>query len=66
VNVHYVKSSFCPAGACVEAGILNNGDVAVIDGKDRGKGPYVFTAQEWVAFVRGVKNDEFDFGLPGL
>jgi hypothetical protein len=45
VNVHYVKSSFCPAAACVEAGILSNGDIAVIDGKDRGKGPYVFTAK---------------------
>lgn len=66
MNVQYIKSSFCPAGACVEAAMLVTGDVELRDGKNHAKESHVFTAQEWVAFVRGVKSDEFNFNLPDL
>jgi hypothetical protein len=52
-------SSFCSGGACVEVGMLPRGAVAVRDSKDRSS-ELIFTADEWVAFVAGVKNGEFD------
>ncbi|MBW0008702.1 MAG: DUF397 domain-containing protein, partial [Pseudonocardiales bacterium] len=29
--------------------------------KDRTRDPLMFDAQEWAAFISGVKNGEFDF-----
>ncbi len=54
------KSSFSePNGSCVEVGHAP-GHVAVRDTKDRSKGMHVFTADEWTAFLDGVKGGEFD------
>lgn len=58
--VQYKSSSFCSVGACVEVGRLPNGRVAVRDGKDPAGAPLVFTAEEWHAFVAGVRHGEFD------
>jgi hypothetical protein len=58
--IEFRASSFCSAGTCVEVGRLPNGRVAVRDGKGSGGEPLVFTAQEWSAFVAGVKRGEFD------
>lgn len=58
--VRYVRSSFCSQVGCVEVGRLPNGRVAVRDGKYCDGEPLVFTAQEWAAFVAGVKRGEFD------
>lgn len=54
-------SSFCTSGGCVEVALLPDGRVAVRDGKDRDRLPYVFSADEWRAFTAGVKGGEFDF-----
>ena len=54
-------SSFCSGGGCVEVGSLPGGSVAVRDAKDpERRSSLVFTADEWSAFVAGVKNGEFD------
>lgn len=58
------RSSFCGDGSCVEVSALQDGTIAVRDGKNRDQSQHVFTADEWTAFVRGVKAGEFDFGLP--
>ena len=48
-------------GGCVEIGQLPDGGVSVRAGTDRQSGPVLtFTREEWVAFVAGVKNGEFD------
>lgn len=47
------------AKLCVEVA-QKNGLVAVRDSKDPKKNTLVFTSDEWVAFVRGVKSGEFD------
>jgi hypothetical protein len=60
----YRRSSFCPAQACVEARLLTDGNIAVRDSKDVDKDPHVFTPAEWLAFLQGVKNGEFDFDSP--
>ncbi|MEU4214059.1 DUF397 domain-containing protein [Actinoplanes sp. NPDC026623] len=46
-------------GDCVEVAITDEG-VAVRDTKDRDKPPHIYTHSEWVAFVGGVKDGEFD------
>jgi len=53
-------SSFCSWGDCVEVGLQSDGTVAVRDTKDPERVTLSFTAEEWSAFVAGVKNGEFD------
>ena len=54
-------SSFCDGGGCVEVGHRPDGSVIVRDSKDTARSTALaFTADEWVAFVRGVKAGEFD------
>jgi hypothetical protein len=61
VEVAFKKSSFStPNGDCVEAALRPSGGVYVRDTKDRNKPPHEFTADEWNAFVKGVKAGEFD------
>lgn len=48
-------------GSCFEIARLRPDRIGVRDTKDNGAGPIlVFTQQEWVAFVGGVKAGEFD------
>ena len=54
-------SSECTGGAGVEVSPLPDGGAAVRDTKDRAREPLTFDRQEWVDFVLGVKNGEFDF-----
>jgi hypothetical protein len=53
------RSSYCGGGSCVEVA-RTDGGVALRDSKAPWKEEHVFTAEEWVAFVRGVKAGEFD------
>lgn len=55
------KSSFSGSGnACVEVADLGSGR-AVRDSKDLSGGtPLTFTADEWSAFIAGVRAGEFD------
>jgi hypothetical protein len=57
----YRMSSRCTGGGCVEVAPLPDGGAAVRDTKDRAREPFMFDRQEWVDFVSGVKNGEFDF-----
>lgn len=48
-------------GQCVEVAMLDGGNVALRDSKDKGSGPIlVFTAGEWEAFIAGARGGEFD------
>ncbi|MBS2966572.1 DUF397 domain-containing protein [Actinocrinis puniceicyclus] len=47
-------------GACVEVADLPDGGVAVRDSKDPDGPKLVFTGPEWLAFIGGVKDGEFD------
>jgi len=59
--VQYKRSSFCNFGDCVEVGHLPDGSFAVRDTKDpQRRTELTFTRDEWDAFVKGVKNGEFD------
>jgi len=45
----------------VEVAPLPDGGAVVRDSKNRDREPFTFDRQEWVDFVLGVKNGEFDF-----
>lgn len=61
-STNFRKSSFSnPRGECVEVAFGPDGEVFVRDTKDDGVGPVLeFTAGEWDAFLKGVRNNEFD------
>ena len=63
VDTGFRRSSYCGSGSCVEVSPLDNGAVAVRDSKNLALPPHTFTADEWTAFVLGVKSGEFDFGV---
>jgi Domain of unknown function (DUF397) len=48
------------AQGCVETAFLPDGHVAVRDSKDRSGPALVYTPREWDAFIKGVKDGEFD------
>lgn len=45
---------------CVETAFLPDGSVAVRDSKDRSGPALVYTRGEWLAFLSGAKDGEFD------
>jgi uncharacterized protein DUF397 len=53
------KSTLSSHNGCVEVALAQN-EVAVRDSKDRGGPVLHFTAQEWEAFLSGVRNGEFE------
>jgi Domain of unknown function (DUF397) len=61
VESSWRKSSFSFAnGNCLEASSAS-ASVLVRDTKNHGRGPVLrFTADEWDAFIGGVRNGEFD------
>jgi hypothetical protein len=60
-NADWRKSSFSGGngGGCVEVARNLHGIVAVRDSKDRQGPALVFTSAEWLAFLDGVRADEF-------
>ena len=60
-NSHWIKSSLSFSnGNCVEVASLPHGEIGVRDSKDS-QGPVLrFTSSEWHAFLKGVRNGEFD------
>lgn len=56
------KATFSSGGDnCVEVGFAEDGRVGLRDTELDGHGPtLVFTAGEWDAFLRGVKDGQFD------
>lgn len=58
-QVQFRKSSFCSFSGCVEVAQLTDGGVAVRDSKDPSRPALEFTAEEWSAFVAGVRAGEF-------
>ena len=58
--IEFKISSFCNWGDCVEVGAASDGAVHLRDSKDVDRRTLIFTREEWVAFVKGVKAGEFD------
>lgn len=59
----FQKSSYSNAD-CVEAMMRTEDGAVLVRHSQQPDGPvHAFTAGEWRAFVAGVKDGEFDFGL---
>jgi hypothetical protein len=57
----WLRSRYCDANACVEAALVEGGDVLLRDSKDS-NGPILrFTWDEWSVFVAGVRGGDFQF-----
>ena len=54
------KSSRCSNGTCIEVAKVG-GQYLIRDGKNPNQAAHSFTEAEWLAFVAGVKADEFRF-----
>lgn len=62
-DLPFRKSSHSqPDGGCVEVGVTD-GLLRVRDSKNPNGPQLAFTAREWDAFVRGVRDGEFDLHL---
>lgn len=59
----WVKSRRCESHACVEVAAAPNGDILVRNSTDPDGLTLRFTQAEWVAFLGGVRDGDFDFGL---
>jgi hypothetical protein len=60
--LEYRKSSFSGM-SCVEVAPLPDGSVSVRNTRARTGPTLEFTRDEWVAFIAGAQEGEFDFGL---
>ncbi|MFP3114660.1 MULTISPECIES: DUF397 domain-containing protein [Streptomyces] len=56
-DAHWFTSSYSNAqgGECVEGAVLDCGQMAIRDTKDRQRGAFVFPAPAWRAFLGAVK-----------
>lgn len=61
-RLRWRKSSFSggEGGSCVEVAETSDGGRYVRDTKNRSLPALYFTAAEWDAFIRGVRDGEFD------
>ena len=59
VKAIWRRSSRCSGGNCVEIGFVGS-RVAMRDSKEGQAAVLLFSSSEWHAFLRGVRNGEFD------
>jgi Domain of unknown function (DUF397). len=61
-SITWIKSRRCESNACVE--VAFTGDAVLVRNSTEKASPVLrFTTAEWVAFVAGVRDGDFDFGL---
>jgi len=60
---YWRKSSYSGSTGCVEVSRRSR-NIQVRDSKDPRSPVLTFTPQEWVAFVLGVRDGEFDVPVP--
>lgn len=59
-SLRWVKSSYSNTGNCVEVAVTPDGGRMVRNSNRPEDAPITYTAAEWDAFIKGVKDGEFD------
>lgn len=59
-GLEWRRSSLCGGDGCVEAASYSDGQVAVRDAKDPAGPVLLYSRKEWLTFLAGVRNCEFD------
>lgn len=59
-NPEWRRSRGCGSSTCIEVAKVDD-HYLIRDSKNPDSAPLAFTADEWLAFVSGVKQDEFRF-----
>jgi hypothetical protein len=59
-SMAWIKSGRCESNACVEVALAEN---EILVRSSEASPVLRFTRDEWVAFVGGVRDGDFDFGL---
>ena len=60
-SIAWIKSRRCEANACVE--VAHAGDEILVRNSADEASVLRFTPAEWIAFLGGVRDGDFDFGL---
>ena len=61
-SMAWIKSSRCESNACVEVAHAG-GEILVRNSAGSASPVLRFTQAEWIAFIGGVRDGDFDFGL---
>jgi len=61
-SIAWIKSRRCESNACVEAAFADD-EILVRSSADAASPALRFTRAEWIAFIGGVRDGDFDFGL---
>jgi hypothetical protein len=59
-QLYWQKASYCAAGECVE--VATNRDAVLVRNSTKPRRVVRYSAEEWQAFLQGVKAGEFDLG----
>jgi hypothetical protein len=60
-TLQWRRSARCGSNTCVE--VARSGDRFLVrDSKNPQRDPFVFTHDEWTAFLAGIREGDFDFG----
>lgn len=58
--VRFERSSYCANSCCVEVAVVRRTALVLVRSSQVPDAQITFSAEEWRAFLAGVKNDEFD------
>jgi hypothetical protein len=64
-GIEFRISTYSGGGGCVEVAAVPDGTVVVRHSRFPHLGELPFSRHEWTAFIRGVKDGEFDLPEPG-
>jgi hypothetical protein len=60
-RIRWTKAASCAGGNCVQVASTGDGLVVLIGDSKNADGPVLsYTRDEWVAFLEGAKNGDFD------
>lgn len=59
-TLSFERSSYCASSCCVEVAIARQSGSVLVRNSQNPDARIAFSAEEWQAFLAGVKSNEFD------